>query len=217
MNDILDKVKNSLESQFAIPRDYIKPDSDLVNDLGLDSLDLVELLMSSEEQFGFTLKDSEVEGIKTVMDITNLIEKHYSSVKPSSQSYEMPPQRKYDEEAELVRYSLQHCRHLMTDAEKRADIFISKDMKAKGYSKGDSAKYKAMAEKLGIATKDDAVTELMKDGNDAFHHHLHQRLLQSPELRANRCPNCNRVVESPNSRQCLWCGNDWHNEIKRAN
>jgi acyl carrier protein len=52
----------------------VKPESNFVDDLGADSLDTVELIMSFEEEFGVEIPDTEAEKIKTVQDVINYIE-----------------------------------------------------------------------------------------------------------------------------------------------
>lgn len=54
--------------------DQVKPESNFVDDLGADSLDTVELIMSFEEEFGVEIPDTEAEKIKTVQDVINYIE-----------------------------------------------------------------------------------------------------------------------------------------------
>jgi len=57
-----------------VDADQIKPESNFVDDLGADSLDTVELIMSFEEEFGVEIPDTEAEKIKTVQDVINYIE-----------------------------------------------------------------------------------------------------------------------------------------------
>ena len=64
-----------LAEQLDISADKITPQSEVVKDLGADSLDVVELLMQLEEEFGITLPDSEMENLKTVQDIVDMMEK----------------------------------------------------------------------------------------------------------------------------------------------
>ena len=54
----------------------VKPEASFVEDLGADSLDTVELIMSFEEEFGVEIPDTEAEKIKTVQDVINYIEAH---------------------------------------------------------------------------------------------------------------------------------------------
>ena len=54
--------------------DQVKPESNFIDDLGADSLDTVELIMSFEEEFGVEIPDTEAEKIKTVQGVINYIE-----------------------------------------------------------------------------------------------------------------------------------------------
>lgn len=69
----MDKIKKLLSSQLNISEDKIKPESRLVEDLGADSLDMVEMLMTLEDQFGVTISDEEALKIKTVADIAKYV------------------------------------------------------------------------------------------------------------------------------------------------
>lgn len=71
---MLDKVKEIIVEQLGVDADQIKPESSFVDDLGADSLDTVELIMSFEEEFGVEIPDTEAEKIKTVQDVINYIE-----------------------------------------------------------------------------------------------------------------------------------------------
>ena len=73
---VLDKIKSILSSQFGIDEDQISENTDIVNDLGADSLDVVELMMSIEDEFGLMVEDEEVAEMKTVGDVVNYIENH---------------------------------------------------------------------------------------------------------------------------------------------
>ena len=71
---VLDKIKSILSSQFGIDEDQINENTDVVNDLGADSLDVVELMMSVEDEFGIMIEDEEIAEFKTVGDVVNYIE-----------------------------------------------------------------------------------------------------------------------------------------------
>ena len=71
---MLDKVREIIVEQLGVEPDQIKPESNFVDDLGADSLDTVELIMSFEEEFGVEIPDTEAEKIKTVQDVINYIE-----------------------------------------------------------------------------------------------------------------------------------------------
>jgi acyl carrier protein len=73
---VLEKVTAILADQFDAEEDSITPETSIVDDLGADSLDVVDLLMTIEDQFEIEIPDSEVENIKTVGDLVNYIEEH---------------------------------------------------------------------------------------------------------------------------------------------
>lgn len=70
-----EKIASLLSEQLNIAKDKIKPDSSVIEDLGADSLDVVEMLMGLEEEFGITVSEEEASNIKTVGDIVALIDK----------------------------------------------------------------------------------------------------------------------------------------------
>ncbi len=72
---MFEKVRKMLAEQLNIPEEDVKPESEVVKDLGADSLDVVELLMALEDEYGITLPEGDVEGIKTVGDIVAMMEK----------------------------------------------------------------------------------------------------------------------------------------------
>lgn len=71
--EILESIKTHLVSR-GIEADQVTPTADLFDDLGLDSLDTVELTLALEEQFGIEIPDSELENVATVQDAISLIE-----------------------------------------------------------------------------------------------------------------------------------------------
>jgi len=75
---VLEKVKAMLSEQFDVEEDTITADSTLTDDLGADSLDVVDLLMSIEDEFEVEIPDTEVENVKTVGDLVSYIENHQS-------------------------------------------------------------------------------------------------------------------------------------------
>ena len=72
---MFEKVRDMLANQLGVAASKITPQSDIVKDLGADSLDVVELLMSLEEEHGVTIPEEDVENIKTVQDIVDMLEK----------------------------------------------------------------------------------------------------------------------------------------------
>ena len=73
-----EKVKNMLVEKLGVAEDKVTLESEIIKDLGADSLDLVEMLLSLEETFGVELSDEETESIVTVQDIVNLIDKNWN-------------------------------------------------------------------------------------------------------------------------------------------
>ena len=73
---VLEKVKAILSEQFDVEEDEITPETSLIDDLNADSLDVVDLLMSIDDEFEVEVPDEEVENIKTVDDLVKYIENH---------------------------------------------------------------------------------------------------------------------------------------------
>ena len=71
---VLEKVKAILAEQFDVEEDKVTADTDLQEDLGADSLDVVDLLMSIEDEFGVEVPDDEIGNIKTVGSLVSYIE-----------------------------------------------------------------------------------------------------------------------------------------------
>ena len=70
---VFEKVKVLLADQFGIDEDSITMETSFSEDLNADSLDIVELIMALEEEFGITVEDEEAENITTVGDIVEAI------------------------------------------------------------------------------------------------------------------------------------------------
>ena len=71
---VFDKVKELIVDQLDVEEDAVKMESVIIDDLGADSLDVVDLVMSIEEEFDMEIPDEAVEKIKTVGDIVSYIE-----------------------------------------------------------------------------------------------------------------------------------------------
>lgn len=71
---VIDKVKSILAAQLDIEEDKITETTDIAEDLGADSLDVVELMMSIEEEFGIEIADEDARSFKTVSDVVSYIE-----------------------------------------------------------------------------------------------------------------------------------------------
>ena len=69
-----EKVKNVIIEQLGVSADEVVPEASFVDDLGADSLDLVELVMVLEEEFGQEIPDEDAEKIQTVQDAISYIQ-----------------------------------------------------------------------------------------------------------------------------------------------
>lgn len=73
---VFEKVKAILSEQFDVEEDSITLDTSVVDDLGADSLDVVDLLMSIKDEFEIEIPDTEIDNIKTVGELVKYIEEH---------------------------------------------------------------------------------------------------------------------------------------------
>ena len=69
-----DRVKKIVKEQLGVEEDEIQMSSTFVDDLGADSLDIVELIMAFEEEFNIEIPDEKAEKIKTVEDVVKYID-----------------------------------------------------------------------------------------------------------------------------------------------
>lgn len=72
---MLEKIQGMLADALNIPVEKVTPDAKIVDDLGADSLDVVELLSQLEDEFGIVIPDDEVEKLVTVADVAAELEK----------------------------------------------------------------------------------------------------------------------------------------------
>ena len=72
--DMLEAVKDILAKQLRVDVDSISDDTDIVDDLGADSLDVVEMLMTIEQEYGVVVPDEAIMTVKTVGDVARYIE-----------------------------------------------------------------------------------------------------------------------------------------------
>lgn len=71
---MFEEVAKILAEQLSIPQSKIAMESEIVKDLGADSLDVVELLMALEDNTGKTIPEEKVSDLKTVGDVVNLLQ-----------------------------------------------------------------------------------------------------------------------------------------------
>lgn len=74
MATVEERVKNIIVDQLGVENNNVKPDAKFIDDLGADSLDIVELVMAMEEEFGLEISDEDAEKIRTVQDVVKYIE-----------------------------------------------------------------------------------------------------------------------------------------------
>jgi len=73
---MFEKIRATIASQLSIDEEEIKMESSFMNDLGADSLDIVELIMALEEEYEIEIPDEDVEKIATVSDVVEYIKAH---------------------------------------------------------------------------------------------------------------------------------------------
>lgn len=73
MSDNLNKIKRVIREQLGASEEEIVPTARLIDDLGGDSLDLVELVMALEDEFEFEITDEEAEKLVTVQDVVDFV------------------------------------------------------------------------------------------------------------------------------------------------
>jgi acyl carrier protein len=78
MASVFERVKSIVVEQLGVSADEVSPESSFVDDLGADSLDVVELVMALEEEFGVEIPDEDAEKIARVGEAVKYIEAHMS-------------------------------------------------------------------------------------------------------------------------------------------
>ena len=68
------KIKDIIVEQLSVDPEKVKPEASFIDDLGADSLDIVELVMAMEEEFDIEIPDEDAEKLKTVQDVTKYLE-----------------------------------------------------------------------------------------------------------------------------------------------
>lgn len=78
--DTFDRVKKVIVEKLEVDENQVTPQASFAEDLGADSLDVVELIMALEDEFNIEIPDEHAEGIRTVQDAVNYIESRLSDV-----------------------------------------------------------------------------------------------------------------------------------------
>jgi len=79
MASVEEKVKKIIVEQLGVDEEEVKPEAHFVDDLGADSLDVVELVMALEEEFSLEISDEDAEKLTTVQQAIAYIEAHAKS------------------------------------------------------------------------------------------------------------------------------------------
>src|SRR5690349_2282703 len=117
----------------------------------------------------------------------------------------------YDEARVLTKYVWDYFQDLMTDVERRANRVGMAAVKATlAESNGAELLARALRRRWGCEADPDVRAELA-DGFDVFRTRVARRLLSntSSPLKINRCPECHRLLRTPEASQCFWCGHAW--------
>ncbi len=72
-NEVFEKLKGILADKLTVEESIIEPTSNIIEDLEADSLDIVDMLMEIESEFGVTIPDDKIEDLKTVNDVIDYI------------------------------------------------------------------------------------------------------------------------------------------------
>jgi len=76
MSDVLDRVKRIIVDRLGVDESEVTPEASFKDDLGADSLDIVELVMELEDEFDMEISDEDAEKITTVGEVISYIESH---------------------------------------------------------------------------------------------------------------------------------------------
>lgn len=74
MATVQPKIKEVIVEQLGVDPERVKMEASFIDDLGADSLDIVELVMAMEEEFGIEIPDEDAEKLKTVGDVSNYLQ-----------------------------------------------------------------------------------------------------------------------------------------------
>jgi len=76
--DVESRVREIISEQLGVAANEVTPEASFIEDLGADSLDIVELVMALEEEYGMEISDEDAEKIRTVKDVVDYIKAHRS-------------------------------------------------------------------------------------------------------------------------------------------
>jgi hypothetical protein len=104
---------------------------------------------------------------------------------------------------------LNHHQHLFTDLESHALRVIRLRRKLEAYGEPEREREERI---FGRIPDDPRIDPLAELGGVEFSRLVIERVLREhgDQVKLNRCPRCRRIPRTPQARQCLWCGHDWH-------
>ncbi len=76
--DVETRVREIIAEQLGVAATEVTPEASFIEDLGADSLDIVELVMALEEEYGIEISDEDAEKVRTVKDVVDYIQAHKS-------------------------------------------------------------------------------------------------------------------------------------------
>ena len=77
--EIAERIKAIIFDQLGVSADEVTPDASFIEDLGADSLDIVELVMALEEEYDMEISDEDAEKIQTVQDVMSYIQERQAA------------------------------------------------------------------------------------------------------------------------------------------
>ena len=78
-SDLADRIRTIISEQFGVNVAEVTPDSSILDDLGADSLDVVELVMTLEDEFDIEVSDEAAESIRTIADVERYVVEHVAA------------------------------------------------------------------------------------------------------------------------------------------
>lgn len=119
----------------------------------------------------------------------------------------------YDDDRELTSYVWNHYRYLVAPMESLAEHALRADLTAR-HAGGSSTRL--IQTRWGSTSLPPEAAAALAEGVDALRDRVRERILREcrDQVVLNRCPKCTRLVATPQARQCLWCGHDWHGAME---
>ena len=75
-SEVFERIRDYLAYQLDIEAEKITPESDIINDFGADSLDVIDMITTLSDEFGVEIPDEEIENLHTVGDVVVYVEEH---------------------------------------------------------------------------------------------------------------------------------------------